>query len=92
MIKTICLSAGHTPNGETGASANNLHEEVVNIKTTKATADVLRKHNIPVLEVPDDLTLVQTIAWINSRASQIDLCLEIHLNAGGGTGVEVWYY
>ena len=92
MLKTITLSAGHTPNGETGASANGLHEEIINIQITKKVAELLRRHSIPILEVPDDLTLVQTIAWINARASQIDLCLEIHLNAGGGTGVEAWYY
>jgi hypothetical protein len=41
----------------------------------------LRSRNYEILSVPDDLSLVQSIDWINSRANVEDVALEIHANA-----------
>jgi hypothetical protein len=91
-MKTIAISAGHAPNIEKGATAFGLYEEIINLHIAEDVSEILRRHSVPTLEVPHDLTLVQTIEWINERNTQIDICLEIHCNAGGGSGVEAWYY
>ena len=90
-MPTVALSAGHGA-GDPGAVYKNLREDVLTIKITDRAAQLLREHGVGVLDVPDNLSLIQTIKWINDRANQIDLCVEIHINAGGGTGVEGWNY
>ena len=47
----------------------------------------LRARNFEVLAVPDDLSAQQTIAWINSRARQKDVDLEIHADAASNPSV-----
>jgi N-acetylmuramoyl-L-alanine amidase len=47
----------------------------------------LRARNFEVLAVPDDLSAQQTIAWINSRARQKDVALEIHADAASSPAV-----
>ncbi|MBP5977101.1 N-acetylmuramoyl-L-alanine amidase [Brasilonema sp. CT11] len=47
----------------------------------------LRARNFEVLAVPDDLSAQQTIAWINSRARQKDVALEIHADAASNPSV-----
>ncbi|HEY9635503.1 MAG TPA: N-acetylmuramoyl-L-alanine amidase [Coleofasciculaceae cyanobacterium] len=41
----------------------------------------LRSRGFEVLSVPDDLSLTQTIGWINSRGRSGDVALEIHADA-----------
>jgi len=90
-MKTVCLSAGHYTLDPGAVSGSLIERDLVALITNYA-AIMLRKHGIPTLEVPNDLNLIATIAWINDRSSQIDLACEIHINAGGGTGIETWYY
>jgi N-acetylmuramoyl-L-alanine amidase len=90
--KTICLSAGHVPGRDPGAVSGHLKEADLNVKIVRQAAQLLRDHKVPVLEVPDNLDLRQTIYWINQRNKQIDIAVEVHINAGGGTGVEAWHY
>ena len=42
--------------------------------------------------VPHTLNLVPSIQWVNARWGNLldGLAIEIHKNAGGGTGSEVW--
>lgn len=47
----------------------------------------LRARNFEVLAVPDDLSAQQTIAWINSRARQKDIALEIRADAASSPSV-----
>jgi N-acetylmuramoyl-L-alanine amidase len=91
IIKAICLSAGHHDK-DSGAVSGNLVERDLTIKITNWAVEILQKHGLTVLDVPDNIDLVGTIAWINERASQIELACEIHVNAGGGHGMETWYY
>ena len=88
---TICLSAGHGA-GDVGAVFKDLQEATLTDKITKRALDIIRKHGVDALEVPSDQTLVGTIAWINQRAAQINICVEIHINSGGGSGIEGWNY
>lgn len=91
MIKTICISAGHGA-GDVGASNKNLRENELTVKISKRTSEIIRAHGVDCLYVPDDLTLVQTIAWINERGDQITIAVDVHINAGGGSGVEAWNF
>jgi N-acetylmuramoyl-L-alanine amidase/Mannosyl-glycoprotein endo-beta-N-acetylglucosaminidase len=54
----------------------------------------LRGRNFEVLAVPDDLSAAQTINWINSRARQKDVALEIHADSASSPtvrGASVFY-
>lgn len=95
-MKTIALSAGHGA-GDPGAVYKDLQEATLTDKITKKAVDMIRKHGVDCLEVPGNLDLVNTIKWINERSSQINVCVEVHVNRSGsqppfGTGVEAWNY
>ncbi|MGH7999666.1 MAG: hormogonium tapered terminus morphoprotein TftA, partial [Brasilonema sp.] len=47
----------------------------------------LRARNFEVLAVPDDLSAQQTITWINSRARQKDIAIEIHADTASSPSV-----
>lgn len=47
----------------------------------------LRARSLEVLAVPDDLSAKQTIEWINSRARQGDVALEIHADSANNPSV-----
>jgi N-acetylmuramoyl-L-alanine amidase/Mannosyl-glycoprotein endo-beta-N-acetylglucosaminidase len=47
----------------------------------------LRSRSFEVLSVPDDLSSQQTISWINSRARQKDVALEIHADSASNPSV-----
>lgn len=90
-MRTITLSAGHD-NSDPGAVFKDLGEAALTKQVTPLAADYLRKHGIGVLEVPDTLNLPSTIQWINQRKDQMELCVELHFNSGGGKGTEGWFY
>lgn len=90
-MKTVALSAGHSLS-DPGAVHKDLKEADLTRKITAYAADVLRASGVSVLTIPDNLDLFQTIKYINDRANQIDVCVEVHINSGGGRGVEGWNY
>lgn len=81
----VILSAGHGgyENGaiDPGVQAAGLTEAREMIWLREATAQTLQQRGVSVLMVPDDLSLAQTIAWINSRGRADDLAIELHLEA-----------
>ena len=90
--KTVCLNAGHSFT-QPGAVRGNLKENDLNIDIVEKAANILRIHGVDTLTVPDDLSLIKTIQWINERAKQIDIAVACHVNATkGGAGVEAWHY
>lgn len=89
--KTICLNAGHSLT-KVGASHDGLKENELNMNIVGKTAEILRIHGVDTLTVPDNLSLVATIKWINERADQIDIAVACHINSNKGTGVEAWHY
>ena len=90
-MKTIILSAGHSKTDKP-VVVDGLRESDLNIKIVAVATDLLRGWGVGVLNVPDELSLVKTIAWINKNSPKADLAVEVHINAGGGTGLEGWYY
>lgn len=90
-MKTVILSSGHS-NTDPGAVYGGLKEADLNKKIVKTATDLLRGLGVGILNVPDGLNLQGTIGWINANAPKANLAVEVHVNAGGGTGVEGWYY
>ena|SRR3990167_4904544 len=91
--RTVAISAGHQPGIDNGASSGGLLEANLTIEIANKVVDILLKHSVPTLYVPNNISLTETIRWINARGMQIDGCaVDIHINSGGGTGWEAFYY
>ena len=89
----IIISSGHTQN-DPGAIAGDLREVDLTRKIAGLITNKLRNKGIITLSVPPELDLLQRIDWINKTGyseETDDLCIEIHVNDGGKTGLEGWY-
>ncbi len=78
----IFISAGHggIENGvrDTGARVAGTTEAQEMIALRDLVVPELRSRSYDVLSVPDDLSLVQSIDWINARAKAGAIAIEIH--------------
>ena len=78
----IFLSAGHGGYEQgvrdLGVQVDRLSEAEQMILLRDDVERALRSRGITVLSVPDDLSLTQTITWINARARTGDFALELH--------------
>ena len=98
----IAISAGHNiyNNGifDRGASNGDFIEATINKETVKILIDLLKKQGHDVLDVtPYNQKFPNTKSHHLLRAQLVnefkpELFLDIHINAGGGTGVETWVY
>lgn len=88
----VFLSAGHG-GSDPGAVANGLHEKTINLNTLLACQEVLVRHGVTVTcsrtSDTDDPVRQEVI---EANASDADLAVSFHANAGGGDGFEVFYY
>ena len=88
----VFLGAGHGGN-DPGAVANGLKEKDVNLAIAKACRDELKRHGVDVKlsrEKDDSETLEEKVGECNSWGP--DYALDIHNNAGGGDGAEVYHH
>ncbi len=92
----VAIAAGHNNTNDTGASSGNLVEEELTIKVAERVEELLDNYS--------NITVVQTGSTSENpggvqvgertrlaREANPDLCIQIHFNAGGGTGVEAIY-
>lgn len=89
----IILSVGHTPS-EPGAVAGDLVEFDIAKKIVLEAGNIFKEEKIDVVIVPFDLDLQSVIDWINNSgysASAGDICIDVHINDGGRSGIEGWY-
>lgn len=93
---TIAIAAGHNSTDNTGAQNGDLKEEELTIKTAEKVEELLSKYtNIKVVQVgstsdnPGGVKKGERTKL--ARKANPDLCIQIHYNAGGGTGVEAIY-
>ncbi|AOY81605.1 MULTISPECIES: N-acetylmuramoyl-L-alanine amidase [Moorena] len=81
----IFISAGHggmeRGGRDPGAIAGGTTEAEEMIRLRDLVVPELRSRRFEVLSVPDELSLKQTIQWINDRARFGDVALEIHADA-----------
>lgn len=91
-MPTVFLSAGHG-GSDPGAVANGLKEKTINLNTLLACKEELVKHGVNVVcsrEKDADDPVAQEVKEAN--ASNADLAVSFHANAGGGDGFEAFYY
>ncbi len=93
---TIAIAAGHNNTDNTGASSGELVEEELTIKVAEKVEELLKDYsNVKVVQTgstsdnPGGIKLSQRRQL--ARDANPDLCIQIHFNAGGGTGSEVIY-
>ena len=90
MSKKVFISVGHG-GSDPGASANGLKEKDVNLVISLECAKVLQRHGVDVLmsrmKDEEDKTKIK-----ECNAFKPELAVDIHNNAGGGDGVEIYHY
>lgn len=81
----IFISAGHggieQGGQDKGAVVNGTTEAQEMILLRDQVVPELRSRGFEILSVPDELSLTQTIGWINSRGRTGDVALELHADA-----------
>ena len=88
----ILLSAGHQPNLDNGAVSQGQYEADDNIRMCDRIVHYLRTWGIDTIYMPNNVgNLSAEISWANNTlpAGQ-GYAIQVHRNAGGGTGNEVW--
>jgi N-acetylmuramoyl-L-alanine amidase len=90
-MSKIFIGVGHG-GADSGAAANGLKEKDLNLAVALACRDVLERHGVTVLlsrtkDEGDDVN--EEIRECN--AFKPDFAIDIHINAGGGDGAEVFH-
>lgn len=91
MQRKVFIAVGHGGD-DPGAVANGFREKDLNLEIAKACRDELIRHGVEVKmdrETDVELSMSATVNMCN--AFNPDLALDIHNNAGGGDGAEVFY-
>lgn len=91
MAKKVFIAVGHG-GADSGAVANGFKEKDLNLVIALSCRDELTRHGVEVLmdrTTDVELTMTETVNACNAYAP--DLALDIHNNAGGGDGAEVFY-
>lgn len=92
MSKKVFIGVGHG-GADNGAVANGLREDALNLAIAKACNDELIRHGVSVLmsrTKDENDPLADEIKECNKFAP--DYAVEIHNNAGGGDGVEIFHH
>lgn len=96
MKKVAIIAAGHG-GGNSGAVGQGSREAKETKQITNRAVRILKDDGrLRVVKVPNSLTLVASIRWVNRRFKRLDagLAVEIHKNSAGGgaDGGGTWYY
>jgi N-acetylmuramoyl-L-alanine amidase len=86
----ICLDAGHTPQVDYGAVGNNLQEANLTGDICERVAAKLSSYACDVRQVPRTDSLNERTDYANAIGA--DAFISLHVNAGGGTGFESFFY
>lgn len=93
---TIAIAAGHNNSNNQGASNKDLKEEEMTIKVAEKVEKLFEDYsNVKVVQTgstsdnPGGVQLSERTKL--AREANPNLCIQIHFNSGGGTGVEVIY-
>lgn len=88
----IFIDAGHSIK-DPGAVALNTSESMEARKIRDYVVAGLTAKGLVVYSVPDNLNLLESIRFVNKNSpwwEKKNICLAIHLNAGGGEGAEIF--
>ena len=89
----VFIGVGHGGGSDPGAVANGLKEKDLNLSIALACREELEKHGVSVKmsrAKDEDDPLSEEIRECNAYSP--DLAVDIHNNAGGGDGAEVFYH
>ena len=91
MTKKVFIAPGHG-GGDPGATANGLKEKDLNLTISLACRDELVRHGVSV-KMSRETDVGESLAHQTSTSNAFnpDLSVNIHNNAGGGDGAEVFY-
>ena len=93
MKISVCIGHGKSQSGQydSGAVASGYQEFKLARAIGKCLKQELSKYNctVDLINYDGDKSLAERIKYVNSKG--YDLNMELHLNAGGGTGPEVYY-
>ena len=93
MKISVCIGHGKSRSGQydSGAVASGYQEFKLARAIGKYLKQELSKYNctVDLINYDGDKNLAERIKYVNSKG--YDLNMELHLNAGGGTGPEVYY-
>ena len=90
-MRKVCIGVGHG-GVDGGAVANGFEEADLNLSIALACRDVLERHGVTVLlsrTKDENDPLSEEIKECNAFAPE--LAIDIHNNAGGGDGAEVYH-
>lgn len=91
---TIYIAAGHGGN-DPGAVSGKYIEKALTLKTALACQNYLKDYDCETIMARTSDVACKTadkMAQVEAKKSIIDLVLEMHYNAGGGEGCEVYYW
>lgn len=90
--KVIVIDAGHGGH-DPGATGNGLLEKNINLDIAKRVEKLLKDSGFIVImtRTNDQYLSLQERSSLANRVNA-DLFVSIHVNAGGGTGIETWWY
>ena len=91
---TIYIAAGHG-GSDPGAVSGKYIEKALTLKTALACQNYLKDYDCETIMARTSDVACKTadkMAQVEAKKSIIDLVLEIHYNAGGGEGCEVYYW
>lgn len=93
MKNVIFLDAGHDDVRDPGTITQYGRETDFNRAIRDELIPELERNGFEVQKIPDNLDLVQSIAWVNERVANIEsgLAVAIHCNFGNGEGAESYY-
>lgn len=92
MAKKVFLGVGHG-GSDPGAVANGFKEKDLNLVTAQACQAELLRHGVAVLmERTGDVGVKSSLAISMCNDFAPDLAVDIHHNAGGGDGAEVFHH
>jgi N-acetylmuramoyl-L-alanine amidase len=92
LMAKVFIGVGHG-GSDPGAVANNVKEKDLNLSIALACRDILEKHGVSVKlsrTKDENDTVGEEVKECNAYAP--DLAVDIHNNAGGGDGAEVFYH
>lgn len=91
MSKRVYIGVGHG-GSDPGATANGLKEKDLNLSTAKHLKTALERCGVSVkMSRTTDAEVFIETRIKEANAFNADLSLDIHYNAGGGDGAEVYY-
>jgi len=91
-MSKILISAGHQPGLDPGAIGQGQQEAVDNVRMCDRIVYYLKTWGIDTIYMPNNVGNLQAeINWANANLKLYEgYAIQVHRNAGGGTGNEIW--